>query len=301
MSSDEQALSHSESDQADDPNAPPQHPHVDVDVESGSDASENFSNYASSIASSTTSLNSDIFNYQYENGRRYHAYRAGKYLLPNDETEQDRLDMTHHVFRLSLGGDLCITKLKDPRAILDVGTGTGIWAIEMGDLYPEAEVVGTDLSPIQPQFVPPNVRFVIDDATDEWTFPPDHFDFIFSTYRWLMEWRKLSAQMQFDIYQALPKLVDALPFTNVKTVEKLCPLGAWPKDKSLKEIGRWFKAQFLEMALEAYTLALFVRVGGWQELEVKALLAHVRSEMSTSKMHLYTFCSYLACEKTTAL
>ncbi len=64
------------------------------------------SDYAS-VVSDTTSVTSSIFNYTYENGRTYHAYRAGQYLLPNDETEQDRLDMTHHVFLLSCGGTLC--------------------------------------------------------------------------------------------------------------------------------------------------------------------------------------------------
>ena len=41
---------------------------------------------------------------------------------------------------------------ENPGRILDVGTGTGIWAIEMGDEYPSAEIVGTDLSPIQPSW-----------------------------------------------------------------------------------------------------------------------------------------------------
>jgi methylase of polypeptide subunit release factors len=31
----------------------------------------------------------------------------------------------------------------------DVGTGTGIWAIDFADQYNNAEVTGTDLSPIQ--------------------------------------------------------------------------------------------------------------------------------------------------------
>jgi methylase of polypeptide subunit release factors len=33
----------------------------------------------------------------------------------------------------------------DPQRILDVGTGTGIWAIDMADKYPSAEVLGVDL------------------------------------------------------------------------------------------------------------------------------------------------------------
>lgn len=36
------------------------------------------------------------------------------------------------------------------RRVLDVGTGTGIWAIDYADEHPEAKVIGVDLSPIQP-------------------------------------------------------------------------------------------------------------------------------------------------------
>ena len=246
--------------------------------------------------------------------------------------------MTHHVFRLALGGELCMTKFeKEPERILDVGTGTGIWAMEMGDMYPAAEITGSDLSPVQPEWVPPNVKFEIDDVRDTWTYPPDHFDFIHArtmagsildwpaflrqcythlkpggrleisegranlwyahnsvpgdsyTYRWLMEWRRLSSKMLFDVFPALRGIAGELPFQNVQTVEKLVPLGPWPRDKQLKELGRFFRVQFLEMALEAYTLALFARVGGWTELEIKVLLAKVRGEMKGGKMHLYTF------------
>lgn len=51
---------------------------------------------------------------------------------------------------------------------LDLGTGTGIWCMEMGDLYPSATVTGLDLSPIQPIWVPPNVKFMVDDIEDTW-------------------------------------------------------------------------------------------------------------------------------------
>ncbi|KAL5600824.1 hypothetical protein FOVSG1_006854 [Fusarium oxysporum f. sp. vasinfectum] len=51
--------------------------------------------------------------------------------------------------------------------VLDVGTGTGIWAIEFADDHPEAEVLGIDLSPIQPHLVPANLEFQIDDIDEE--------------------------------------------------------------------------------------------------------------------------------------
>ncbi|KAK0610681.1 S-adenosyl-L-methionine-dependent methyltransferase [Bombardia bombarda] len=48
--------------------------------------------------------------------------------------------------------------------------GTGIWAIEFAIKYPDCKVVGTDLSPIQPNEVPPNCHFEIDNAEDVWVF-----------------------------------------------------------------------------------------------------------------------------------
>lgn len=101
-------------------------------------------------------------------------------MLPNDDREQDRMDLHHHVFLLSLDGKLvCAPLVKDPRRVLDIGTGTGIWAVEFADEYPSAEVVGIDLSPIQTSWVPPNCKFYVDDAESEWSYQPEEaFDFI---------------------------------------------------------------------------------------------------------------------------
>jgi hypothetical protein len=49
---------------------------------------------------------------------------------------------------------------------------------EMADAYPSAHVIGTDLSPIQPLFVPPNCAFEIEDFNLSWSYPENHFDFI---------------------------------------------------------------------------------------------------------------------------
>lgn len=47
----------------------------------------------------------------------------------------------------------------------------------VGDRYPGAEVLGIDLSPIQPSWVPPNVKFLIDDVEAEW-LNGDNWDFV---------------------------------------------------------------------------------------------------------------------------
>lgn len=49
---------------------------------------------------------------------------------------------------------------------------------DFADRFPSAEVIGTDISPIQPTWVPPNCKFEIDDAQMPWTWAYDHFDFI---------------------------------------------------------------------------------------------------------------------------
>ncbi|KAH1807053.1 hypothetical protein KXX35_009054, partial [Aspergillus fumigatus] len=41
---------------------------------------------------------------------------------------------------------------------------------DFADRHPSARVIGTDLSPIQPHLVPPNVQFEVDDCCDEWTY-----------------------------------------------------------------------------------------------------------------------------------
>lgn len=130
---------------------------------------------SSGYETSTASLTSSINNYVFENGklflrqhricpysyltrcpaawefpnlgRRYHVYFGpDKNLLPTDEIEQDRLDLHHEMLLMLLDGELHKAPIGDsPHRILDVGTGTGIWAIDMADMYPMAEVLGNDL------------------------------------------------------------------------------------------------------------------------------------------------------------
>ncbi|CZR65212.1 related to methyltransferase [Phialocephala subalpina] len=157
----------------------PQEQNEPLQIDDQGDFEDTDSAYGSSVASSSATLASSITNYQYENGRRYHAYKEGEYVLPNDEQEQSRLDLQHHIYRLCLGGELYTAPIKNPQTVLDIGTGTGIWAIELADEFPSAVVYGTDLSPIQPGFVPPNVKFYVDDFEQEWEFPEvGNFDFI---------------------------------------------------------------------------------------------------------------------------
>jgi SAM-dependent methyltransferase len=132
------------------------------------------------VDSSTTSLSSSVMAFRMEYGRRYHAFDDDAYWLPNDEEEMSRLDLQHIVWSLCLNGRLCIAPLPtEMERVLDLGTGTGKWAIEFADKHPTVQVIGTDLSPIQPTCVPPNCSFVVDNIEDEWIFR-EPFDYIHS-------------------------------------------------------------------------------------------------------------------------
>lgn len=87
------------------------------------------------------------------------------------------MDIEHHNQKLQLDGALHVCPLEDPKEVLDLGTGrshlvsirssadcrlgTGIWAIDFADEYPDCQVVGIDLSPVQPSWIPPNCRFEV--------------------------------------------------------------------------------------------------------------------------------------------
>lgn len=70
--------------------------------------------------------------------------------------------MQHDVLKASLGGlfpssaaDAVESALRPKQegkpAILDIGAGSGAWAMDMAERYPHAEVLGLDIVPIKPE------------------------------------------------------------------------------------------------------------------------------------------------------
>ncbi|PVF97655.1 S-adenosyl-L-methionine-dependent methyltransferase [Serendipita vermifera] len=112
------------------------------------------------------------------------------YMLPSDDTEFQRLDKQHYAFVLALGGlypcpevvqdILDPTKATGQLSILDLGCGSGIWAIEMAREFPHCEVIGVDLAPapVDLEHVPSNCRFEIDDINLGLGHYHEHFDVI---------------------------------------------------------------------------------------------------------------------------
>ncbi|KAF9872040.1 methyltransferase domain-containing protein [Colletotrichum karsti] len=143
--------------------------HVQEDTHQNDDESDRISIDAESFddtpLSSMISVRPSLRDYQKENGRTYHKLSEG--------------NLQHQLWLFTWNEQLCMCPMGNKaKRVLDLGTGTGIWAIDFADLHPEATVTGVDLSPIQPDYVPPNCIFEIEDVERpwRWTIP---FDFIF--------------------------------------------------------------------------------------------------------------------------
>lgn len=133
----------------------------------------------SSLRKSSRSLSDeDVIEDVFENGRRY---CNSVYFMPNDEPEQTRLSILHQIYLIILEGKLTKAPIKSSiTRILDVGTGPGDWAFAIAEQYPNAEVIGTDISVFDddPECVsPPNVSFDIYDAEGDWAYQ-EPFDLI---------------------------------------------------------------------------------------------------------------------------
>ena len=120
----------------------------EIAIDSGSEYAESDPGYATdSIRTATTSLSSSLREFEFENGRRYHKFRSGQYNFPNDPSEQDREDMKHavspllaHLNAVLIQASQMVVMLcqtlhfapigPNPQNVMDMGTGTGIWAIE---------------------------------------------------------------------------------------------------------------------------------------------------------------------------
>ncbi|KAL7275762.1 hypothetical protein RUND412_001289, partial [Rhizina undulata] len=251
---------------------------LEIEADPDIDGESVYSDYCSGFERDTTSLSSAAKNHVYENGRRYHGYKEGKYVLPDDEAEQDRMDLSHHCCLMALRGELFAFPLGEHR-------------------FYSAQVIGVDLIPIQPLYVPPNLRFEHDDIEENWLYQDNSFDFIHirSMAGYIYDWPKFFKQTfkalkpggwielqgfgdGFSVDDdSLPdgniltkwteywgnaakksgRLVTSFVRENSKALEDVgCvdvtekiikfPIGCWLKGKHEKELGMYFRQNVLD-------------------------------------------------------
>ncbi|KPM38631.1 hypothetical protein AK830_g7912 [Neonectria ditissima] len=214
------------------------------------------------VESSTASINSSILEYRTIHGRTYHSDQGNaQYWATNDEQQNESMDIN-----------------------------------DFADEFPGAEIVGTDVSPIQPGWVPPNLKFEIEDCTREWTFAPGSVDYVH--IRWLVgsipDWSALFAQAYqccrpggwFESLETSPviecdddtgakklrtsftvvqdgvqkRAMEEAGFVDIQEFDFNTPLGGWPKDETLRELGR-FAQLTIESDIEGYVLFMANTLG----------------------------------------
>ncbi len=109
-------------------------------------------------------------------GRRFVA--DAPYMLPKDDAELNRLDFQHYMLRYAMRG-LYAPPLGQLRSALDVGCGTGRWALEMAQVFPQARIVALDLvaPPATGAPQPANFQFIEGNALKGLPFADGAFDF----------------------------------------------------------------------------------------------------------------------------
>ncbi|KAK1633509.1 S-adenosyl-L-methionine-dependent methyltransferase [Colletotrichum phormii] len=259
---------------------------------------------------------------------------------PNDERQNEGLDIAHYWEKLLLNDRLFLAPIGEtPQNVLDVGTGTGIWAIDFADMYPSAEVIGVDISPIQPGWVPPNCKFQIDDIEQPWTWPVSYFDFVHishlegSVADWpkhygqafahiksggLIEVKEIDVELcsqvlaelnEDHVYKRWGKVMleamdrlgktgtqsrnhgiarglEAAGFVDVVEQQWAAPIGAWPKDPTLKEVGKCH-LQYLDQSLEGFGTFLLKEVMGWGYAEIVVFMSEMRKAIRDLKLQSY--------------
>ncbi|KAJ5108849.1 hypothetical protein N7456_005524 [Penicillium angulare] len=260
--------------------------------------------------SDLTSLSSSILNYEYQNGRRYHSgqliewtwyvynlsprrmihakiYDQGTSYVRNYGPFPMNFNSTNILpssWLLLLKGELYRAPIRSPRNILDLGTGTGIWAIDM------AECVGD-----WPRFfkrcydcLKPGAYFEIQESavwiwSDDGSCPYDSA---------LFEWvRAMDTASKFNgkpcnIYPYLRHWMINAGFEDVQQFVYFLPYSPWPRDPYLKEIGKYQLVQ-AQQAVEAYSMRLFTDVLGWGEDVSMIFQAQAKHQLLDKNMHAY--------------
>ncbi|CAG8436045.1 263_t:CDS:2 [Scutellospora calospora] len=101
-----------------------------------------------------------------------------------DDRFIDRMQMLHHVMRCVWDGNFKAPLGEQLReggvAVLDVCCGTATWISEMAADFPKSTFVGIEKDSIFPEQKPKNVRIIQGDVLENFPFPDNTFDLVYS-------------------------------------------------------------------------------------------------------------------------
>jgi hypothetical protein len=99
------------------------------------------------------------------------------------------------------------------------------------------------------------------------------------------------AGRSLNTQETMRSAIEKAGFVDVHEEKHKIPLGPWPKDKLLKEVGHLQYAHW-NAALEGWAMWLLTHFGEpvpWMKEEVQVYLAKVRVELKDPHIHAYNF------------
>ncbi|KAH6646523.1 S-adenosyl-L-methionine-dependent methyltransferase [Truncatella angustata] len=201
--------------------------------------------------------------------------------------------------------------------ILDLGCGTGIWALDMAAKYPDGKVIGLDLNFWQPESIPPNTVFKRQNIEErQWDMESDsvnlsHIRIYLKPGEGVIEhveidWEPLSdnnslpsdskfrlefndvnlayedAGQPISLKSSPKSWLEEAGFVDIRCNIKEIPCHPWPRDKSFKEAGTFFQtAAITYRGMEALSMAPLTRYRQFTKEQVTALVQGVEQELRT--------------------
>ena len=108
----------------------------------------------------------------------------------------------------------------------------------------------------------------------------------------LAYWSRIICEASANYNRPIPhydehvKWFERAGFVDVKRIYLKSPTNPWPKDRTLKEVGKFQLLAHLQ-GLEGISLGLLTRQFKWKAEEVKVLMAKLSPELKDRSIHSY--------------
>ncbi|KAJ2980216.1 hypothetical protein NUW54_g11035 [Trametes sanguinea] len=234
--------------------------------------------------------------FQERDGRLFHSHGSSPYPLPVDADEFHRQNGLNRLLRTLIGDlsvgpvrELLAMSLGEQRRVVDLGTGTGQWVLDMAHEFPHVRFYGVDIVPIATRYPPHNVLFEMHNIMERFRYESGSIDMVHARsismaiqdYRALLhevgrilrrgglfvscEWGRFPAMEDgSDVAIRAPRAYAFFSairngqFTDIETQRFQAPVGEWPTDPARREMGREFREM---MVLYARSMRAVLREG----------------------------------------